>query len=387
MRVGIIGAGIGGLCAAIGLSRAGADVTVYERAAEVRPVGSGLSVFANGIAALDAIGVGERFREVTSAAGMLRAGQRTPGGAWLTTLPADAVPELRIVHRADLHELLVAALPPDTIQFGATVSAVSPDGRTVTLGSRTEHFDAVVAADGIRSAVRGSWPGDPGIRYSGYSTWRGVTTRPVDLRGAAGETWGRGLRFGLAPLADGRVYWFAVATMPADAVLDDEFAEVRRLFGTWHDPIPALLDATDPANVFRLPIHDLARPLATFRRGRCVLLGDAAHAMTPDLGQGGSQAMEDAATLAVLLAPFAEHAAAASGIDAALAEYDAVRRARTQPIARRARQLGAVAQARGGLALVRNAMLRMTPSSMLARQVASLQRWVPPGAPESTSLG
>lgn len=379
MRVGIIGAGIGGLSAAVGLARAGADVVVYERAAELRPSGSGLSVFGNGVAALDAIGVGDEFRALTSGnARLLRGGQRTPDGAWLTTLPADAAPELRIVHRADLHRLLVDALPDDALRLGVSADAVSPDGRSITVGDRTETFDVVVAADGIRSAVRRSWPGDPGIRYSGYSTWRGITSTPVDLAGEAGETWGRGLRFGLAPLADGRVYWFAVATMPEHAVVADEFGEVTRLFGAWHDPIPALLAATDPAGVSRLPIHDLARPLRTFRRGRCVLLGDAAHAMTPDLGQGGGQAMEDAATLAALLAPAARDGAA-SGIDAALAEYDTLRRARTQPIARRARQVGAVAQARGPLAVLRNAALRATPARALAAQVAALQQWTPPG--------
>ena len=105
MRVGIIGAGIGGLCAAIGLQRAGARVEVFERAAAPRVAGSGLSVFGNGIAALDAIGVGDRFRAATDgAANMLRAGQRRPDGAWLATIPPEGVTSLRIVHRADLHE-------------------------------------------------------------------------------------------------------------------------------------------------------------------------------------------------------------------------------------------------------------------------------------------
>lgn len=384
MRVGIIGAGIGGLCAAIGLQRAGARVEVFERAAAPRVAGSGLSVFGNGIAALDAIGVGDRFRAATDgAATMLRAGQRRPDGAWLVTIPPEGVTSLRIVHRADLHELLLSALQPGTVRWATSVDAVSDDA-VLTLGDgrveRFERFDLVVAADGIRSAVRSSWPGDPGIRYSGYSTWRGITARPVDLGGAAGETWGDGLRFGLAPLPDGRVYWFAVASMPADAVIADEFAEVVRLFGSWHDPIPELLAATDPVGVFRLPIEDLAGPAPTFRRGRVVLLGDAAHAMTPDLGQGGGQAMEDAATLAALLAPLAAvDAPDGARVDAALARYDVERRRRTQPIARRARLLGAVAHGRGPVRVaLRDAVLRMTPGSALARQARTIQSWQPP---------
>lgn len=386
MRVAVVGAGIGGLCAAVGLQRAGSEVVVYERASQLKPIGSGLSVFPNGITALDSLGLGRQFRRITAGdAARLDAGQRRPDGGWLARLPEDAVSGLRVVHRAELHEMLVTALQPGSLQLGTTVSEVREDGRTVDIEGRdsrprSERFDVVVAADGINSVIRRSWPGDPGLRYSGYSSWRGVTHRPVDLLGAAGETWGRGLRFGLAPLRDGRVYWFAVATMPADEKVDDEYARVRELFGTWHAPIPALLDATDPKDVFRHPISDLAQPLPTFRRGSCVLLGDSAHAMTPDLGQGANQAMEDAATLTALLAPVARNEApAAAALDLALATYDRLRRERTQPIARRARALGALAHvpSRAGV-LLRNAVMRVTPPSALGKQAKTVQTWSPP---------
>jgi 2-polyprenyl-6-methoxyphenol hydroxylase-like FAD-dependent oxidoreductase len=267
-------------------------------------------------------------------------------------------------------------LAPGTIRYDTTISPDDPlDG-----------YDVVVAADGIRSRTRASWPGDPGVRYSGYSTWRGVTAHPADLGGAAGETLGAGLRFGMAPLPDGRVYWFAVATMPADTALPDEFGEVRRRFGGWHDPIPAVIGATPPEMVFRLDIFDLAGPVPTFRRGRTVLLGDAAHAMTPDLGQGAGQAMEDAATLTRLLTPFAtaerRERLDVAGLAAALDTYDRQRRARTQPIARRARRLGALMQNGGWL---RDTLLRLTPSSVLARQLGAVQSWAPPAVPERRS--
>jgi 2-polyprenyl-6-methoxyphenol hydroxylase-like FAD-dependent oxidoreductase len=381
MRVVVIGAGIGGLSAAIGLQRAGAEVTVLERAQQLRPGGSGLSLFANGRRALDALGVGAEVDEIASqAATSLRGGQRRPDGAWLATYPQEALEGLRIVHRTPLHEILVAALAPDTLRLGVEVVAVDERTGTVrtTSGERITG-DVVVAADGIRSRVRSAWPEDPGTRYSGYSTWRGVTEHPVDLHGAAGETWGRGERFGLAPLADGRVYWFAVASLPARSRIADEFGEVRRRFGHWHDPIPELLDATDPGTVFRLDIDDLARPLPTFRHGRCVLLGDAAHAMTPDLGQGAGQALEDAATLTALLQPTVTQTAEA--IDAALDRYDRLRRRRTQPIARRAHALGQLAHVSSGIGVaVRDTILRLTPPSALGRQIRAVQDWRPPEA-------
>ena len=382
-RIAVIGAGIGGLAVAGGLQRAGADVVVHERADELRAVGAGLSIFGNGFAALDALGLGDQVRELGGQQRIPQAGQRNPQGRWLVRMPAQAVEHLAVVHRAELQRVLSDALRPGTVRCGSTVDGVAADGRSITVraGSgqaRTEPFDLVIAADGIRSRVRADSPGDPGIRYAGYAAWRGVTSRPVDLHGSAGETWGRGMRFGMAPLKDGRVYWFAVATMPARTVIDDEYAAVSQLFAGWHEPIGELVAATPAEAVFRLDIEELAGNLSSFRQGRCVLLGDAAHAMTPDLGQGGNQALEDAATLVRLIGG---NAAAGPGpwIDTALVEYDRLRRPRTQLITRQARLIGRVAQARGRVTgWLRDTVLRIVPAGPAARRAADLQDWQPP---------
>ena len=393
MHVGIIGGGIGGLAAAVGLQRVGATVTVLERAVDPRTEGSALSLFGNGFTALNVLGLEAQVRDLIGDVADLQTGQRSPDGRWLSRTPPHAVSRLGVVHRAELSRVFRDALPPGTVRYGVEALAVSTDGSYVTTRPSSiagheviEHFDLVIGADGIRSRVRATFSDDPGPRYAGYSAWRGVTSEPVDLQGAAGETWGRRLRFGMAPLKDGRVYWFAVASMPAGTVLTDEHDTVKQLFATWHAPISRVIAATDPQAVFRLDIHDLAAPLASFRRGRCLLLGDAAHAMTPDLGQGGGQALEDAATLTQLLRPVAStKALEAATLNQALNTYDLLRRRRTQPLALRARRVGAIAHTPSATGQrLRDIAMRWTPDSLMARELLSIQAWEPPTLSSAT---
>lgn len=390
LRVGVVGAGIGGLAVAVGLQRAGADVTVFERSDARSADGSGLSLFGNGLAALDALGLraarrdrgivagGESRGVITAAA----TGQRTPEGRLLSRLPSSVAATVVVVHRSDLRDLLLSAVAPGTVTTGAAVTGVDAAGRTVMVSAQPREFDVVVAADGIRSRVRAGWLGDPGVRYSGYRAWRGVTAEPVDVRGVVGETVGRGMRFGIAPIDGGTrsgcVYWFAAISGPA--VREPSSDDLGRFAG-WHDPIPALLAATPPSDRQGLPIEKLAGRLPSFRRGRCVLLGDAAHAMTPDLGQGGNQALEDAATLTALLTGLDRRDG--PRVDTALETYDRLRRRRTQRIARQAALLGRVLQAGGPVSSrLRDAALRLAPPRVVARQLLAVQHWsLPAGGP------
>jgi 2-polyprenyl-6-methoxyphenol hydroxylase-like FAD-dependent oxidoreductase len=384
MRIGIIGAGIGGLCAAIGLKRAGADVALFEQANALRASGSGLSIFGNGLAALAALGLAEPFMSISQVPQhSVVGGQRDPDGRWLSRTPPSALAHLHIVGRQELHEMLGEAVSSIPIHLRSEAR-----GRADGVIRWTEHdgeneasFDLIVAADGINSFVRQDvWGEAVALRYAGYSAWRGITREQVDLHGQAGESWGRGERFGIAPLQDGRVYWFAVAGMRQNSIFPDEYEEVQRRFGTWHDPIAEILAKTNPADVCRHDICDLAQPLASYVHNKVVLLGDAAHAMTPDLGQGANMAIEDAATLVALLAPIAaQPSPSAAELTQALMRYDKLRRPRTQAIARQARQLGAFAQAEGMLGvLARNLLMRLVPPQIMGMRLLALQRWQPP---------
>ncbi|MFT4220632.1 MAG: FAD-dependent monooxygenase [Microbacterium sp.] len=375
MRIAVIGAGIGGLVAAAGLQADGHDVAVFEQRREPNPDGAGLTLFGNAFEALDLLGLGDVVRSVSSGAiASMRAGQRHPSGSWLVTVPRRAVASMRSVHRVDLHRALSGQLTAGTLHTG-NAALVAADGTPrVTVGDRAEEFDLVVAADGIRSRNRAVLGLDTGLRYAGYTAWRGVTRHPVDLHSEAGETWGRGRLFGIVPLPDDRVYWFATLNAPAGTAFADEREEVRRRFAGWHDSIQECVAATPPEAVLRHDVHDLAKPLASFVRGRTVLLGDAAHAMTPNLGQGAGQGIEDAATLALLL-----RGARVGDLESALARYSTTRQKRTTRVLQRSRATGRVAQASSPLAVgVRNTALRLLPGAVMGALSARIQKWPKP---------
>lgn len=392
MDVVVIGAGLAGLSLAHGFQQSGARTMVVEQAPADRPQGNGLSLMPNGLTALHALGLGPQLEQLTRGHSPAGGGQRTPDGRWLYRLPARAVGSVRVVHRAELHAVLVQALVPGTVRFGVRATLVDPLTGQVQLqgpgidddpsGGGDEdpmvRADLVVCADGLRSRARAAIGSDPGIRYAGYGAWRGVT--PAAVPGVEpSETWGRGLRFGLVPLPDNRVYWFAVRNGPPTATAQDAHREVLDLFGTWHDPIRRVVESTDAATITWSPIEELARPLTTLFRGVSVLVGDAAHAMTPNLGQGGNQGLEDAATLVRLLTRSAAGAPDRQVLAQLLARYDELRRPRTQRIARLSRQLGRIASTEQALlAIGRDALLRLTPTRAAAASIDALADWRPP---------
>ncbi len=388
MRIAIIGAGIGGLVVAAAFQRDGHAVTILERRPQPGAIGAGISLFGNSFAAFDSMGLGEIIEPLTtSASAQFRAGQRTPDGRWLVTLPRKAVSSMRILHRIDLHAALAASLEPGILHAGcdailaedgsptiSVASTVDGDAADPVAGS-TATFDLVVGADGIQSSTRAAMGLDTGVRYAGYTAWRGVTDKPVDVHGEAGETWGNGRRFGIAPLPDGRVYWFATDSMREGEAFEDEREAVLSRFGSWHDPVRALVEATQARAVNRHDIYDLAEPLSSYVRGRIVLLGDAAHAMTPDLGQGAGQAIEDAATLSALLKGQRTQA----DIDSALQRYDQLRRRRSQKIASRSRRMGIIAHERSPMRMkVRDGILKATPNFIAGAAALRMQNWQPP---------
>ncbi|MFI0449276.1 FAD-dependent monooxygenase [Actinomadura sp. 6N118] len=372
----VAGGGIGGLATAIALISRGWQVDVLEKAPAFGEVGAGLSLWPNGVRALDALGLGDQVR--ARALVETQGGIRNPTGRWLSRTDVEELNRrfgpLVMMHRADLLEVLRNAVPAGALHVDTELKDIRVDGKQVEVvhSNGVARADLLVGADGIHSRVRRSvWRDAPEPAYAGYTAWR-LVADPDQKIDSGGETWGRGLRVGFAPLPDGRVYMFGVATAPAGGhSADGELAELRRIFATWHDPIPALLQAADADAVMRHDIYELP-PLASFVSGRVALVGDAAHAMTPNMGQGANQALEDAVTLAAFLDRNAT-------VEAALTAYDANRRPRAQMIAKRSHLIGAVAQWSWGPAVkLRETALRLTPASSMFRALTPVLNWQPP---------
>ncbi|MBU2666626.1 FAD-dependent monooxygenase [Actinoplanes bogorensis] len=363
----VIGAGIGGLAAALALERQGWNVTVLERAAALENVGAGLAVAPNGLRALDHLGVGGPVRALAALQGT--AGIQKPGGGWISRTDAAAA-EARfgqptiVVHRAALVSVLADALRPGTLRLGRAAVDVSPDGTVVTEDGPLAGA-LVVAADGLRSRVRGKlFPDSPQPVYAGVTSWRFIVPRPPGEL-VMSETWGDGQVFGVVGLGDGRIYCFATAPAPPDQSAPDEKAELARLFAGWHAPIPAMIAAA--GDVIRTDIRCLDPTPPVFHQGRVALLGDAAHAMTPNLGQGACQALEDA----VVLASTPED----------LAAYSAARVPRTTTVAANSRRIGRMAGLSGMAATARNvgmALAGKAGPNLVLRQMDPIFSWRPP---------
>ncbi|SMD25438.1 FAD-dependent monooxygenase [Kibdelosporangium aridum] len=375
----IVGGGIGGLATAIALQRIGWTATVLERVPAIAEVGAGLSLSPNAVRALDALGLGDRARAIgmpTWATHNLR----TTDGGHLLHPPAAGTPPLIAIRRARLHDLLLQAVPASWLQTGIEVTDVHQDDHSVTVTHSAGELtaDLVVAADGIHSPIRQQlFPGTV-PRFLHYTAWLGLLNtsafKDVDFIGSM--TSGRGRYFLIHPVAQDQIYWALGTAADAPAIRhDDERLAALRLVGDWHDPIPRLVDATPATDIRRVDIHEVPR-LPTYAAGRVALLGDAAHAMSPDRGQGAAQSIEDAVTLAAALTRTPD-------IPEAFRHYDQERRPRTQRIARDARRTGRQMTGSGITAtLATNGLLRMIPSStwhrILPRAMAPLWAWQPP---------
>jgi FAD-dependent urate hydroxylase len=373
MKAIIIGAGIGGLTTGIALQQVGIDVEIYERVSETKAVGAGLTLWANAIHALDAIGVGDAIRELsvkTEAGGIHSMTGDNIMATDITTLEKHVgIPNI-VVHRAELQSVLHDNFN-GSIHYTKQLKHYQQSADKVCAyfedGTQAEG-DILIACDGIHSPIRQQMFPDSKPIYAGYTAYRGI----VDFDHARvgdmwGESWGYGNRFGFTPLNNNRIYWFATANTPEckSALTSSHKQTLLNMFKGWHNPIEELIIETPDDTILNNGIYEIA-PLKSWQDGRVILLGDSAHAMTPNLGQGACQAIEDAVILGQL---FCE----TSDIETVLSHYQQRRIPRSNSILKQSQQMGKMGQLENRLLCnLRNTTFKFIPNSIRIKTLVNM---------------
>ena len=369
MRIAIIGGGIGGLTAALALRQFGFEPTIFEQAPELLEVGAAILMWPNAMRVLHRLGTADAVRA---------AGAILEQGRWLRSdgsvlnqflLPKVEVPAVAI-HRAELQNILLAANPGESIRLNHAFDRYEQHAGIVVVHFKNQtpfECEALICADGLHSRARAQMLNDGPPSERDYVAWRGVLTHTLDASaiGAATEIYGRGQRFGIGPLGGGKVGWWASANKSLlrgaerfddatihehHALSHDNMEEIRepllRLFDGWCEPVLELIRATPLTALVRNATLD-RDAVKRWTEGCVTLLGDAIHPLTPNLGQGGCLAIEDAAVLARCLKQFVSNAQnenRSEAIRTALRHFESLRYSRSATVARFSRLYGVVGQ-------------------------------------------
>ena len=372
-KILIVGGGIGGLTAAIALQRQGIETEVFEAASELEPVGKGIWMPPNAMQVFERLGIDDAVAERGLMLRGVEVRDRKQGT--LQVLDLEQAKEkygftITSIHRARLQQTLAEHVQSGALHLGTrcTGFAERRDGRIVVQfedGSE-EVGDVLIGADGIHSTIRQQLFPDVTLRYAGQTCYRGIAELTLKARSAliCQEVWGGEVRFGFSAIGTGEVYWFAPMTAPAESPEPPSpVEELANQYADFPEPIPEIIRHTPDEETIRTDLYDIV-PLKSWSKGTVVLLGDAAHAMTPNLGQGGAQSVEDAFVLADMLA------AHRADIRQAIEEYEQLRIPKVRRLVRTARLFGMVAHVENRwLRRARNWMFRHTPEWVNRKQV------------------
>lgn len=373
MKFTILGGGIAGLTTAIALKQKGFEVEIFEAAPQIKAVGAGLGLGANAIKALQILGIDEPI---------IAAGRKLPAfsfynnkGTLLNTTNSQILTSKYgldnfTIHRAALHTQLLLQLADTAIHLNKKAIGFIQSGNTYTIkfaDGTTHNVECLIVADGIHSAIRQQLLPTVLPKYAGYVCWRGIIDSTGIILNEASETFGPKGRFGLVPLANNQLYWFACTNAPQNSPAYTNYTvkDLKNLFVDYRAPILQVLNRTSDEQLIYGEIADLP-PLEKFAFGNILLIGDAAHATTPNMGQGACQAIEDALVLA-------DELSKTHNIQTAFANYENRRRARTRYITLQSRKIGQVAQWQHPLlGIVRDILMKSIPQSARMKQFEKL---------------
>jgi len=368
-KIVIIGAGIGGLAIAACLKKSGFEVEIYERAKELRPLGSALSLMTNALTALAEAGVKLDFKDAQvfeSLRFLTRNGRPIRAIDFGDVARRNGQPSVAI-HRASLQQALLEAADCK-IELGVTATGYVYDSNGVVVtfnDGREVRADVLIGADGFNSVIRANIAGPERPTDWNYIIWRATLAfyHPKVTPGYVAHYWGRGQRFGLADIGGGNVYWWGTKNMPAEQAQDWRGGKtgLQQLYSRWAEEVQAVITATPEEGISSLPAQD--RPfLESWGDGPVTLLGDAAHPMLTSLGQGAAIAIEDAVVLAHCLTRIEDH-------KAALRTYESRRRDRARAMVEGSRALSCIEQLEHPLSTVaRDLYFRFAPKRTFVRQ-------------------
>jgi 2-polyprenyl-6-methoxyphenol hydroxylase-like FAD-dependent oxidoreductase len=363
-RILIIGAGISGLASALMLEKIGYTPVIYEKSDGSRNDGSGLTLWPNATDALHSMGLLEEIYQNSKiiSESMLT----TSSGKTLATIPLKELATKYGTHtvgilRANLYHILASKLRRTEIKLGYKLVNLKETNEKVIARFENGHEEAgdlLIGADGIHSAVRKRLFPNNALRFSGYEAWRGISTytNQYTKSGLSFEAWGNGVRFGFIPMSDSLVYWFATRNT-RENLSEGQISKEQLIhsFREFVEPVPTVINATKETDITRKVIYDL-KPLQNWSKGRVVLIGDAAHATTPNLGQGACMALEDA----VILAQSLEQG---NSISHTVKAFEDMRMDRAKLIVNSSWVLGKIAQIENKLFCdVRNMLVKIGPS-------------------------
>jgi 2-polyprenyl-6-methoxyphenol hydroxylase-like FAD-dependent oxidoreductase len=365
MKIAIIGGGIGGLTTALALKQSGKEVTIYESAPEIKPVGAGIVMASNAMQVFDKLGV---RRKIENAGCKISDIKITD--AQLNTLSATNLAKFEekygvynvAIHRADLQKILANEIGFENIQLSKRLSKIEKGGDfKITFEDDTfVNADVIIGADGIKSIVRQQLFGIGHIRDSKQRCWRGVSEFDWTSKynQEAFEAWGNGRRFGFVKISDTKVYWFAVI----DEALMKDNQDITELFKDFHPEILKIISETPKNDIIFNDIIDL-QPISRWQTDKACLIGDAAHATTPNMGQGACQAVEDAYVLGKLFGQ-------GKSAEEVFSEYEKLRMRKAHFIVNTSWTIGKVAHFNNTLAVwLRNILVKAIPKSINEKQL------------------
>ncbi len=372
MKISIVGGGIAGLTTAIALNQLGIRSEIYEQAKEFNEVGAGIMLQPNALKILDQLGLGTNIREkgMEIIRGEITDRNLIPLRKTKASMIQDnSGNKIVTIHRGRLQKVLFDALPPQTVHFHHSYKSHNVHSEKINIQFKSKSIDSdiLIGADGIHSKVRKEIFPNSSLRYARQTCWRGIANiqLPTHFQKSSIEAWGRKIRFGFSQISPHEVYWFAVCNTHEYKSESKETSKetLLKMFRYFHPIVTEMIEQTELSKIIKDDISDLRR-LSAWSSGRVCLIGDAAHATSPNMGQGGCQGIEDAYYLSHLLARTGKY-------DVAFEKLEQLRREKVDYVVNNSWRLGKMAHSDTGQ-IIFKLILKLMPDKVMKSQLDNL---------------